>query len=119
MPKLVVLITPQLEEGYEIAEAWQENGAPGVTLIDGYGLFRLQEATRKSEVLPGMLSMLEIVRSRQDNNIILLCIVDDPAMADTLIGIADSKLGGLPEPHNGIAFVVDVEKVVGLRHVGE
>lgn len=115
MPKLIILITPQLEAGYEIAETWQENGAPGVTLIDGYGLFRLQEATRKSEVLPGILSMLEILRSRQNNNIILLSVVDTPAAVDRLVDIADQRLGGLPEPDNGIIFVLDVEKVIGLR----
>ena len=116
MPKLIVLITPQLEAGYEIAEAWQDNGAPGVTLIDGYGLFRLQEATKKSEVLPGMLSMLEILRSRQNNNLMLLSVVDNAAFADELIKTADRVLGGLPEPDNGIAFVLDVDKVVGLRN---
>ena len=117
MPKLIVLITPQLEKGYEIAEEWQAHGAPGVTLIDGYGLFRLQETTKKSEVLPGMLSMLEIVRSRQNNNIMLLSVVDDSAVVDRLIETANQMLGGLPEPDNGIAFVLDVDKVVGMRHV--
>jgi hypothetical protein len=116
MPKLIVLITPQLEAGYEIAEEWQSHGAPGVTLIDGYGLFRLQEATKKSEVLPGMLSMLEIVRSRQNNNIILLSVVENLTVVDELIETADRMLGGLPEPDNGIVFVLDVDKVVGLRN---
>ena len=71
MSKLIVLITPQLETGYDIAERWQAEGAPGITLIDGYGLYSLQEATKNTEVMPGMLSMFEIVRSQQNNNLIL------------------------------------------------
>ena len=115
MSKLVVLITSRLEEGYEIAEAWQQNGAPGVTLMDGHGLFHLQEATRKSGVLPGLLSMLEILRGLQINSIVLLSIVDTPAAVDKLIDIADQIIGGFSEPDNGIVFALDVERVVGLR----
>ena len=79
----------------------------------------LGDHTEDEAFMAGMLSMLEIVRSRQNNNIMLLCIVDNPTIVDTLIEIADGRLGGLPEPHNGIAFVIDVESVIGLRHVGE
>jgi hypothetical protein len=115
MPKLVVLITPQFEKGHEIAEAWQKNGAPGVTLTDGQGLFHLQETAQKSGVLPGLLSVLEILRSHPSNNIVLLSLVATPAVADKLIDIADQIIGGFSEPDNGLVFVVDVERVVGLR----
>jgi hypothetical protein len=115
MSKLVVLITPQFEKGHEIAEAWQQNGAPGVTLTDGQGLFHLQEATRKSGGLPGILSTLEILRGLPSNNIVLLSIVANPAVADKLIDIADQIIGGFSEPDNGLVVVLDVERVVGLR----
>jgi hypothetical protein len=116
MAKLVILITSQIDAGYEVGEAWQEHGAPGVTLINSYGLHQVQEASKKSEVLPGVLSMLELVRNQHENNLILLSVVDDVVLAEELIDTANQVLGDLYKPNNGLMFVLDVEQVFGLRH---
>jgi hypothetical protein len=41
--------------------------APGVTFIESYGLRRLQEKSGSMEVLPGVMSMLEILRQSEEN----------------------------------------------------
>jgi hypothetical protein len=115
MPKLVVLITPQLEAGRQIGETWQQSGAPGVTFLESYGLRRLQEEAESAEVLPGLMSMMEILRSRDRHSMMLLSVVPDARLIDQMIADAQGLLGNLNSPNNGILFVLDVERAVGVR----
>lgn len=115
MSKLIVMITPLLEEAHTVAERWQEAGAPGVTFIESYGLRQLNNASRSAEVLPGMISMMGILRSQNETSMILLCLVRDEAMVDKLLKVVEQVIGNLKGPDNGILFVIDVERAVGLR----
>lgn len=115
MPKLVVLITPLLQDAHSVADAWQQAGAPGVTFIESYGLGRLQKVAGDTEILPGTMSMLEILRNREETSLTLISLVRNDDMVDTLIDAAQNILGDLNRPDNGILFVVDVERAIGLR----
>jgi len=114
MTKLVILITPLLDEAHDIADAWQQAGAPGVTFIESYGLGRLKQTVHNIEVLPGMMSMLDILRSREQTSITLMSIVSDTDLVDKMIDAAQAITGDLDIPNNGLIFVIDVERVVGL-----
>ncbi len=50
MAKMVLVITTKIERGLEVAEAWEELGAPGVTLIESHGLHRLRERSKTLEI---------------------------------------------------------------------
>jgi hypothetical protein len=115
MPKMVVLITPLVDRSHEIGDQWKQAGAPGVTFIESYGLYRLQEASRGAEVLPGFMSMIEILRSRDENGVIIFSVVPDDALVDRLIAAAEVVLGPISNPTNGILFVLDVERTLGIR----
>ncbi len=115
MSKIVVLITSQVAQGHAVGEAWQAAGAPGVTFIESYGLYRLQEHGKSSEVLPGVLSMLKILRDADAASLIVLSVVADSAAADQLIAVTEALLGDLQQPHSGLLFVLDAERVIGLR----
>lgn len=113
MSKLVVLITSHVENGLQVAEAWHEAGAPGVTIIESQGLHRLQEKSRSLE-LPLFVSMTSVMRELEEGSDVILSIVDDDQV-NTLIAAAGTVLGDLLQPDTGILFVLDVERVVGLR----
>ena len=113
MPKLVILITPRLEEGHSIGDAWQQAGAPGVTFVESYGLRRLQETSDRPEVLPGMMSMLEILRSGEDNNVMLFSVVPDERVIDEIIKVTEAIIGNIALPDNGILFTLDVDRALG------
>ncbi len=115
MPKLVVLVTPLMAEAHNIAEAWQQAGAPGVTFIESYGLRRLQETGQNVDLLPGMFSALEMLRSRDKTSMMLLAVVNDSVTVERLISATHSFTGNLNNPNNGILFVIDIEQAVGLR----
>jgi hypothetical protein len=115
MPKLVVLITSHVETGHPIAEAWERAGATGVTFIESYGLRRFNEASRAFEVLPGMMSMLQILRENDQGSLCLLSVVEDDPVVERLIASAQSVLGDLSAPDTGILFVLDIARALGIR----
>jgi nitrogen regulatory protein PII len=115
MSKLVILITSRIEEGHHVGEAWQQAGAPGVTLVGSYGLRRLQETQKSSEVLAGMISLAQIFRETEETSVIILSVVDNDAVVDKLIEVTEHLLGSLMQPNTGVLFVLDVERTVGVR----
>ena len=84
MAKLVVLITSRIGETHSIGEAWKKAGAPGVTFVEGYGLRRLQEASKSVEILPGMLSLMEILRDNEETSMVILTLFEDDTLVDKL-----------------------------------
>lgn len=114
MAKLVLLITSRVEEGHRIGEAWQQAGAPGVTFIESFGLRRLQEKSRGMEVLPGMMSLVEILRQSERTSLIILSVIEDESLADQFIAVTEGILGDLYQPENGVFFVVDLARAVGV-----
>lgn len=115
MPKLVILITSRVEDCHTVGEAWQAAGAPGVTLIESYGLRRLQEVSQSLEVLPGTLSLLEILRDNDEiKSVTMLSVVEENGV-EALIRATETVLGDLHQPNTGVLFVIDVERTVGLR----
>jgi nitrogen regulatory protein PII len=113
--KLVILITSRLGDTHTVGEAWQQAGAPGVTLIESFGLRRIQEASKSLEVLPGMMSLMEILRENDEiKSATMLSVVDDQHV-DAIIRSTESILGDLNVPNNGVLFVIDIERAVGVR----
>jgi nitrogen regulatory protein PII len=122
--KLVVLITAEVEKGLDVAQAWQEAGAPGVTIIRTHGLYTLQKQTQQGEVeLPRMLASMSgalaaMIDQLEERGEMLLSLVDAP-MVESLIQAASSVLGDLNKPNHGILFVIDIEQAIGVRQHGD
>jgi hypothetical protein len=119
MSKLVILITSRLEDGHRVGEAWRDAGAPGVTFVESYGLRQLQKTSGAQEILPGMMSMLEILRQQEETSLIVLSLVEDSTDVDHLLKVAESILGDLYAPNAGIVFVLDVARAIGVRDHGK
>jgi hypothetical protein len=117
--KLVVLVTAKREAGLDIAQAWQQAGAPGVTIVPSHGLHALQEELKSGSVeLPRMMvsmgaAMAVILDEMEEHSMIILSLVDD-ALVDPLIASTNQALGDLSSPDHGILFVVPVERAIGM-----
>lgn len=117
--KLVLLITAQVEQGMEVAEAWQEAGAPGVTIVRTHGLRSLQESVKSGSVeLPRMLvsmaaAMAHVITTLEAPGQMLISVVPSD-MVNTLEAVASAVLGDLTEPYNGIMIILDIEKAIGV-----
>lgn len=118
--KLVILITTQVERGMEIALAWQDVGAPGVTIVQAHGLHTLQQEVKRGAVeLPRIVvsmasAMAHIIDNVEARGQLLLSVVPDETV-DALINAASEVLGELTEPGNGVLFVLPVERAIGVR----
>ncbi|MDQ7026396.1 MAG: hypothetical protein Q9P44_12680 [Anaerolineae bacterium] len=119
--KLVILITAQVEQGMDVAQAWQDAGAPGVTIVRTHGFRTLQEKVRRGTVeLPRIVTsmaaaMAHVLTSMEEPGEMLLSVVDN-GMVDKLEAAATDVLGDLTEPYNGIMIVLDIERAIGVRH---
>ncbi len=116
MAKLVVLITGRDDVAQQVGESWREAGAPGVTIIEGHGLQRISEISRTGEILAGMMSLADILRANAPSSFILVTLLEDDQLTDSLLHNTQEILGDLHSPQNGIFFVIDVERAVGIRY---
>ncbi len=115
MSKLVVLITEHVEKGLTVAEAWEAAGAPSVTIVQSLGLHRLREQSKDVEISL-FVSMTSLLRKMEKTNQTIFTVVDDD-LVDALIDAACDALGAerLDEAGAGVAFVIDVERTIGMR----
>ncbi|RMF79278.1 MAG: hypothetical protein D6737_11915 [Chloroflexi bacterium] len=112
------MVTTQIEESLQIAEAWQEVGdAPGVTIINSHGLRSLKQQGRDME-LPLFVSMASVISKLQKTTQTIFSVVEDDKV-EALVKITTDTLGDLLSPDSGIIFVLDVEQVIGLKHYHE
>ena len=122
--KLVILITTRVEEGMDVAQAWQLVGAPGVTIMRTHGLRTLQEQVQRGDYeLPRVVTsmaaaMTHMLNDMDENGMMLLSVVDND-LVDKLEAATANVLGDLTEPYHGIMIVLDIERAIGVRHHGD
>lgn len=119
--KLIILITSNIESGLEVANRWQDAGAPGITIIKSVGLYSLQQKIKKGEVevplhmASSMLSMMAYMLGEMEHTNHVLLSVAPEELVQTLLGEAKNVMGDLLEPNNGVAFVVPLDEAIGVR----
>ncbi len=114
MAKLVILITARLEQVHAIGEAWKEAGAPGVTFLEGFGLGRLHEISKSTEILSGMLSLFDTLRDSEQTSMVILSLIEKDQQIGAMQKATEAILGDLYTPGSGVFFVIPVEHAVGL-----
>lgn len=112
--KLVILITAQTDQSLQVATAWQQAGATGVTILEGHGLHRLQQKFEIRSDLPLIPSLASLLRGKEVDTHFLVSIVDD-ALATQLKAETVAILGDLTLPGNGIIISLDIADMLGLR----
>ena len=122
--KLVILITTRVEEGMDVAQAWQDAGAPGVTIMRTHGIRTLQEQIQKGDYeLPRMVTsmaaaMTHLLNSMDAPGAMLLSVVDNE-LVDKMEAATTNALGDLTQPDQGILIVLDIERAIGVRQHGD
>lgn len=112
--KLVILITAQTEHTFELATAWQNAGASGVTILDGLGFHRLKRKLEIRDDLPLIPSLSSLIRGNEVDTHLLISVVDDD-LAKQLATETIAILGDLTLPGNGIIFTLEIDNLIGLR----
>ena len=112
--RLVILITAQTEQSLQVALAWEQAGASGVTILEGHGFHRLQKQLEIRDDLPLMPSLASVLRGQEVDTHVLVSVVDDD-LAAKLSAETVAILGDLTLPGNGIILTLDVVDMLGLR----
>jgi hypothetical protein len=112
--KLVILITAQTERSLEIANAWKQANASGVTVLEGYGLYRLQEKFGIRDDMPLIPSLSSLLSRQEEDTHLLISMVDD-ATAEKLHQVTVNILGDLTIPGNGVLAILEIAQIFGLR----
>ncbi len=119
--KLVILITSNTENGIDVARRWQAAGAPGVTLIKSVGLYSLQQLINEQRIELPMHSgrsmnslMARVLRGMEHTNHVILSVMPKE-MVPKMLEEASAVMGDLTEPKHGVAFVVPLDRAIGVR----
>ena len=119
--KLMILITSNIESGLEVANRWQDAGAPGVTIIKSVGLYSLKEKIMRDSIevplhiASSMTSLMAyVLREMEHTNHVLLSVVPSEMVA-SLLDEARAVMGDLLEPNHGVAVVVPLDEAIGVR----
>ena len=120
--KMIILITSDLESGLQVANRWQDAGAPGVTIIKSVGLYSLQQKIQRDGVevplhmASSMASMMAYVLGEmQHTNHVLMSVVPKE-LIPSLMDEARAVMGDLLQPNHGVAFVVPLDETIGVRN---
>ena len=103
---LFILDDPSLLE--DVLNAWTEGGIRGATVIESTGLYRLTRA---------LIPMRYLYSSREaaeKENVTLIAIVDDQAMAEHCLALTESVIGDLDKPDTGVFAAWPLSMVKGL-----
>jgi hypothetical protein len=114
--KLVILITAQTDQTLQVATAWQQAGASGVTILEGHGLHRLQRKFDIRDDLPLIPSLSSLLEGKEVDTHFLVSVVDDE-LATKLKTETVAILGDLTLPGNGVILSLDIVDILGLRTV--
>ncbi len=106
--KLLIFVLNKEEHLEEILEAFLELNIQGATIIDSVGMGSI--LAQDIPIFAGFRNLLQ--GSRPANKTILTIIPEK--LVEPAIQAIEQVVGSLKEPGNGIIFVLDVDKVVGL-----
>ncbi len=118
MPQAVFAIMMTPHDAWKAAQLWEKLGVPGTTILASVGYDMLKERVLQDDF--PLFSALK--RFVEDDEIevsgsqrILLSVVADDFDVKQLLDETESMLQAFDSPNSGIAFVIPVLHVRGLR----
>jgi len=117
MYHMILLVLDNLEQCPAMLDAWEEAGAPGITILDSTGMARMKSGIRDD--LPLMPSITSLLKVREERHRTIFTVVEGEALVDRIIEVTQAITGSLDNADNGILFVLPVSRVVGLSGAQE
>lgn len=99
----------------EILNAWEEAGAPGVTILPSSGLERFRNSRPYNEDMPLLPSLDDFFNLSEVHNSTLFSVVSDEQIVDRIVAATEKVTGDLNQPDSGILFVLPVARAYGLH----
>jgi nitrogen regulatory protein P-II 1 len=112
---MILFILNNPDECQSLLNAWEDAGAPGVTILPSSGLGRVRRRTGLKEDMPLMPSLEDFFHQEENLHRTLFTIVAERDVVDRIIQVTQSMFGDLNLPDTGILAVLPVLEVHGLR----
>jgi hypothetical protein len=87
MKQMVMLIMTNPNDCMIMLEAWEEAGAPGITILESTGLATLRHSIGMRDDLPLLPSLADIFRTKEEHHRTMFSVVGDEAAAEHLIAV--------------------------------
>lgn len=114
MAFLIMYILDNVGQMAPVLQAWQDAGAPGITILQSTGIERLRQAGFRDD-LPLIPSLSDLLADESIHHKTLLVIVKEEAMVDRLVEAARAVVGDFNRNHTGILCVLPIAQVYGLE----
>jgi nitrogen regulatory protein P-II 1 len=116
MVHILVLVLDNLEQCSDILAAWEEAGAPGITILESSGLGRLHQAI--PDDLPLLPSLYDLLASQEEHHRTLFSVIEDEATLERVIAATEHLVGDANCDYAGLLFVVPVTRVLRIGTKG-
>lgn len=116
---MIVLILNNPDQCQTVMNAWEEAGAPGVTLLPSTGLGRIRAKLGLNEDIPLMPSLEDFMQHEESLHRTLITIVRPRELVDAIVRATQNELGDLNRPNTGILVVLPVIEAYGLDRYQE
>lgn len=111
---MVVVVLNKSEYLDDILERFVEVGITGATILESQGMASALVGRKESEI-PILGTLRGIIDSSRPYNKTFFSIVNSKELVDRAIDAVNGVLGDIEEPSTGLAFSIELDKVVGLR----
>jgi nitrogen regulatory protein P-II 1 len=116
---MVMLILNDPEKSQDLLDAWDQAGAPGVTILPSTGLGRVRAKTGLKDDMPLLPSLEDFFVDEESLHRTIIAILRDQPMVDRIVKATQSILGDLNQPNTGILTVLPVLEAYGLDRYDE
>ena len=113
MSQLFVFVLQDPDQEQDLLSVLLEQGAPGVTIVDSYGMSH-QHTNGRFDELPLMPSLSAILRTQEEPSLTFFTVLPDNFDVDGLIAATEEVLGDLKQPNVGVAFTMPVSRTWGM-----
>jgi len=113
--QLILFVLSNPEKLNDLLAAWEDAGAPGVTILASTGLGRLRQGTMLRDDFPLIPSLEDLFRQEETSSRTLFTLLPDDSLVDGIIAATQKVVGDLEQPHTGILMVLPVGRALGLN----
>lgn len=106
--KLLVAVINDAEKLDDILSGFLEMGVTGATIVNSEGMGRLL-----SDDIPIFAGLQAFLAGARPQNRVIFSVLPE-SLVDAAVALLQEVCGDLAAPATGIAFVIPVERVVGL-----
>lgn len=113
MSYMIMYILNHVDQMPQVLKAWEDAGAPGITILDSTGINRLRQAGFRDD-LPLVPSLSDLLENKSIEHKTLLMIVQTEKDVDRFVDAARNIVGDFNNSHTGILCVWPMLRVHGL-----